>query len=420
LFIGRPGYIKKACLPLIDPGEADTEDLLQRTRKMEPKAISILVIDGDSTSRNYLADALGKSGFSIVSAPLGREGLIAAWRDRPRVIILDSVLPDLTGLELVTRLRRDRRTSRVLLVALSSQEKSQERAALLTAGCNEYLVKSSQTLKELQELLSDFANGRKKAPKAQGKLIAFLSAKGGVGTSSLCVNIAMTLASEKADKKVAVVDLVLPIGSIAYIVGYNGRLNLVTAAMQGTDQTTPAYFREHLPLISGWHFHLLAGAPDPESADRLPFQRVNDILKAIMESYDFVFVDLGRSLSRISLPIIQKADVIASILSTDLASAYLTTMVWEYLKAKGVDRQRNYSIQNRAVGLEGLSKTEIEKMTGMPIHVTIPYLGGDFSLANNRHEPLSARLQSPAVTILLKQVATQIAEMEQRQKRTTP
>ena len=290
-------------------------------------------------------------------------------------------------------------------------------ATLLAAGCNEYMVKSSQTLQKLLELLPRFISEEQNAPKKQGKLIVFLSAKGGTGTSSLCANIAMCLASEKTDKKVAVIDLVLPIGSIAHIVGCTDRLNLVTAAMLGPDKITAAYFKDDLPRVSGWYFHLLAGAPDPESANQLPVDRVGEILKAILESYDFVFVDLGRSLSRISLPIIQKADVIALILSTDLATADLTLIVLEYLKAHGVDPQRVFPIQNRAVGLEGLTRPELEKRIGLPIGVTMPYMGDNFTVANNRHEPLAIRLQNDSTILLLKQAVSQMIEMDKHSNR---
>src|ERR1035437_4916204 len=104
---------------------------------METTPISVLVIDADSVSRNYLVAMLGKSGYKVLSASLGREGLISAWRDQPAIIILDPTLPDLPGLDLVTRLRQDRRTARLILVALSSRENPQEMAALLAAGCSE-------------------------------------------------------------------------------------------------------------------------------------------------------------------------------------------------------------------------------------------------------------------------------------------
>lgn len=378
---------------------------------MDTIPVSVLVIDADSASRNFLAATLGKNGYTVLSAPLGREGLISAWRDLPKIIILDPVLPDLTGLELVTRLRQDRRTSNVTIIALSSREDPQEISVLLKAGCSEYLIKSSRTIQTLLELLPRFANEEKLAPGKQGRLFVFLSAKGGTGTSSLCANIAMCVASQAADQKVAVIDLVLPIGSIGHIVGYEERLNLATIAMGSPDQITPAFFRDNLPRVPGWYFHLLAGASEPEAANSLSGDRIDEIVNAILESYDYVFVDLGRSLSRISIPIIQKAEIIAMILSTDLATADLTRTILEYLKMKGIDPHSFYLIQNRAVGLEGLTRTELEKMLGLSLAVTMPYMGDNFTVANNRHEPLASRFHNDSTTLLLKQVATQLIEM---------
>jgi len=377
---------------------------------METKPTSILIVDGDPASRNYLVTMLGKNGYMVLSASSGREGMISAWRDQPDMIVLDPSLSDLTGLELITRLRQDRRTSQVPCVALSSWENPQEMTALLNAGCNEYMVKSNQTLQKLLELIPRVLN-IEQVPVKKGRLIAFLSAKGGTGTSSLCANIAMCLASQKMDKKVAVIDLVLPIGSIADIVGYDGPINLVTATMLTPDKSTAAYFLENLPRVSGWYFHLLAGAPDPGSANQLSGDRLGDILRAIIEAYDFIFVDLGRSLSRISLPIIQQAESVALILSTDLATADLTLTIWQYLQAQGVESQHIYAIQNRAVGLEGLTKAELEKKVGLPIRATMPYMGDNFTVANNRHEPVSARFPEDSVALLLKQIASEIIEV---------
>ena len=50
---------------------------------MDTKPVSILIIDGDSASRNYLSTMLRKSGYEVVTASLGREGLISAWKDQP-------------------------------------------------------------------------------------------------------------------------------------------------------------------------------------------------------------------------------------------------------------------------------------------------------------------------------------------------
>jgi pilus assembly protein CpaE len=383
---------------------------------MDTKPTSILIIDGDSTSRKYLANAFGKAGYIIFTASLGREGLVSAWRDLPDIIILDPLLPDLPGLELIKRIRQDRRTSNVPCVALSSQADSQDKLAYISAGCNDYLVKTSQSVAYLLDLLPRLINGEVTAPAKRGILVTFISAKGGVGTSSLCANIAMCLGSEKIETRVAVMDMVLPIGSIADIVGHEGSLNLITVTQQTPDQTSAAYFMEKLPRVAGWYFHLLPGSPDPESANQLAVDRIEQIITAVMESYDYVFVDLGRALSRITQPILRKADVIVLVIGTDLSTTIITNTVWNYLKSKGIDSQHLYVLQNRAVGLEGLTKLELEQMSGLQVQITIPYMSGNMTVANNRHEPLMSRDPNDSGSLTIKQAASQIAEMGQQSR----
>ena len=80
---------------------------------------------------------------------------------------------------------------------------------------------------------------------------------------------------------------------------------------------TPEFFRNNLTEIPIWRFHLLAGSPDPESGNRLKAGAIGDIVHALKAAYDYVVIDLGRSLSRIGLPLIESADLIALIVSTD-------------------------------------------------------------------------------------------------------
>jgi MinD-like ATPase involved in chromosome partitioning or flagellar assembly/ActR/RegA family two-component response regulator len=383
---------------------------------MAKTPVSILIIDGDAASRNYLAAMLGKEGFTILTAGLGREGLISAWRDHPDIIILDPVLPDLPGLELVNRLRQDSRTSKLPCVALSSQEDQKEMVAFLAAGCNEYLTKSSQSVSRILELIPRLIKGEVTTPAKRGLLMAFLSAKGGAGTSSLCTNIAMCLGSEKIETRVAVIDLVLPIGSISDIVGINDQLNLVSASDMATEEITSSFFVENLPRVPGWYFYLLSGATDPSSANRLAVERIEKVINAIIESHDYIFIDIGRTLSRISLPVLKNADAVVIIIGTDLASAVLTKKVWNYLQNQGIDQQHTYVLQNRSIGLEGLTKTELEQMTGLPIQLTIPYMSGNFSVSNNRHESVINKFPNDSATLTLKQAASQIVELGQKSR----
>ncbi len=381
---------------------------------MDQPPVTILIIDADAASRNYLSAILHKEGYQVLTASSGREGLISAWKDLPGIIIFDPALPDLAGVELLTRLRQDRRTAKVPCVALSSREEAQEMSALLAAGCNEYLLKSGEALPRLLQFLPRVQEIKEPVSAKQGKLIAFLSAKGGTGTSSLCANIAMCVASAKMDIRVAVLDLVLPTGSIANIVGYDGQINLVSVALQKPEATNTVYFKENLPQIPGWYIYLLAGSPDPASANQLAGDRVTGIVSALLEIHDYLFVDLGRSLSRISLPIIHQANVLALVLGSDMATCTLTQVAFEYLKTLGIDAQRIYAIQNRSVGLEGLTRSEAEKLIGLPIQVTVPYMGDNFTVANNRHEPFISKFPNDTASMTLQQIASQVVELAEK------
>lgn len=374
----------------------------------------ILIVDSDVASRNFIARNLLEQTYEVLFASSGKEGLIFAWRDRPDLIIADPILPDLKGEELALKLRQDPRTASVSLVALSSDPAVARIRSCLDAGFNDYITKSGQAIPALNETVGRLLGQATATKKEGGLLIVFLSAKGGTGTSSLCANFAQTMAYLQPESSVVVADLVLPIGSIAPIVGYEGEQNLVTVSDMKPQDSTPDFFREQLVELAEWKFHLLAGSPDPESSNHLKGERIGDIISALRLAYDYVLVDLGRSLSRISLPLLQNADVAVLIVSADLSTVMLTKTLWDYLKNKGMDATSLYPILNRAVGLEGLTKPEAEKILGFQIRTAMPYLGSNFTLANNQRQPFSLKFPKDTAAIVFKETAKEMIDLAQR------
>jgi hypothetical protein len=60
---------------------------------------------------------------------------------------------------------------------------------------------------------------------------------------------------------------------------------------------------------------------------------------------------------------------------------------------------------NRAVGLEGATKAEAEQIIGLPIKTTMPYMGGNFALANNLNQPITTKYPTDTASIILKDLA---------------
>jgi MinD-like ATPase involved in chromosome partitioning or flagellar assembly/CheY-like chemotaxis protein len=371
----------------------------------------VLIIDADVASRNFIARHLLDQKYEVIQAGSGKEGLIYAWRDRPDLAVIDPTITDITGEELAKKLKQDARTVNMPLIALSSDPSVTRIRSCLDAGFSDYIAKSGQAVSMLNEIVRRLLGASSAPAKQGGLLMVFLSAKGGTGTSSICANIAMNIGQNQPESRVVVVDMVLPIGSIAPIVGYEGPQNIVTVTDMTLEESTPEFFRKKLIELPQWHFNLLAGSPDPESSNHLKVGRIGEVILALKESYDYVLIDIGRSLSRITLPLIQQADLNILIVSTDASTVSLSKTVLEYMQSKSVNMDSVFAVLNRAVGLEGLSKAETENALEIPIRTTMPYLSSNMAFANSHHQPFALKFPKDTASIVFQETAKEMTNL---------
>lgn len=99
----------------------------------------LLIVDDEANLRSMLSAALRHHGFEITVAENGREALEAVTRDRPDLLILDVMLPELDGFEVCRRLRNDGDTTPVLF--LTARDGTDDKVRGLTLGGDDYLQK---------------------------------------------------------------------------------------------------------------------------------------------------------------------------------------------------------------------------------------------------------------------------------------
>ena len=108
-----------------------------------------LVIDDEVQIRRLLRVSLEGSGYRVVDAGSGQEGLIQAAQCRPDVVILDLGLPDLDGVAVLQRLRE---WSGVPVVVLSVRDREEEKVQALDCGADDYVTKPFSTAELLARL----------------------------------------------------------------------------------------------------------------------------------------------------------------------------------------------------------------------------------------------------------------------------
>jgi two-component system KDP operon response regulator KdpE len=137
----------------------------------------VLIIDDEPQIRRLLQATLEVNGFRVLAAPNGQEGLVLATQHRPAVVILDLGLPDLSGQEVLRRLRE---WSNMPVVILSVQDDEAGKVAALDAGADDYVTKpfnSSELLARLRVALRH-ASKQEEAPVFQaGNLVVDLATR---------------------------------------------------------------------------------------------------------------------------------------------------------------------------------------------------------------------------------------------------
>jgi DNA-binding response OmpR family regulator len=101
----------------------------------------VLVVDDEEDLRNLVAFSVREAGFIVDSAANGRDAIAAARANRPSVVVLDLMLPDMLGTAVCGALRHDPKLNEVGILMLTARGSEHDRIHGLEAGADDYIVK---------------------------------------------------------------------------------------------------------------------------------------------------------------------------------------------------------------------------------------------------------------------------------------
>ncbi len=113
--------------------------LLAEKKKQGQK--TVLVVEDSKTARKVISMVLGRKGYNILEATSGTEALLAIEGVTPNLVLLDVMLPDMTGYEILSTIRKKSGLADVPVVMLTSKSGAADRQKGMMSGSNEYLTK---------------------------------------------------------------------------------------------------------------------------------------------------------------------------------------------------------------------------------------------------------------------------------------
>jgi pilus assembly protein CpaE len=381
---------------------------------------NVLLADADQTSARWLKTLLDREKFDVAIVPSVAAVFKRVSQAQTDVLVTEITLADGDGLDMIRRLRGDPTTRDLYVILLSAKGKPEDIVNGLQAGANDYIPKRPGAEAELiGKIRALMARSNPTAqvstpPSSRAQILSFCSAKGGTGTTSVCTNIAYALAQLEPAAEIAVIDMVLPFGTAGLLLGIE--LPKTIAQLTQASIVDRETVQQYVSQKSNWGFHFLLGANEPQEAAEMDVSKLPKIFQTLREMFDYILIDFGRGLSRISLPVIETSTGVVVIATPDLGAVRATRPLLKYLETRGVALDRIFLITNRTMGRMWTTSDEVEKTIGIKPHATIPYAVESMTVSINETVPFMAKFPDHAASTALAGIA-HVLQDKFRQKR---
>lgn len=371
-----------------------------------PPHVNLLIIDSDKTSRETIEATLKPYADTIKiigSVATFSEAALSIQRVEPNVIILE--LADIQqGADYIRLLlSRHPRTS----IIVSSVEKSSEWIlTAMRAGAVEYLLRPiiQQELLQALQKVGRFGFAKPVEEKQRGKIISVYYPIGGVGTTTLAVNLAASLATEGA--KVALVDLNLFSGDISTFLDVNPTYTLssVTTNIARLDAN---FLMTVMTRHSSGPFVLTEPVEVDEAISITP-EQILRILEFLRGIFTYVIVDCGGALADCNLAIFESSNTILFTTALSLPALKNTKRYLIAMERRGFHKDRLKLIVNRYLPKADIQIKDAEKVLGYSVFQTIPNCYDDVINSINKGMPVVKLLPRSPVSKSIEALADMV------------
>ncbi len=363
--------------------------------------IKVLIVDDIPETRDHLTKLLGfEADIEVVgSAASGAEALDLAARLSPDVILMDINMPDMDGISTTEALASRAPGASVVMMSVQGEADYLRRSML--AGAREFLTKPfssdelTASIRQVyireQEKLSRMAavvpvaGGTKDSDRDPGLVVAVFSPKGGVGRTTISVNMAVAAATELG-KDVVLVDGSFQFGDVGVLLNLNPKnksiADLIPELDAGESDSLETFVINHSSGIG-----VLLAPPSPEMAELITPGGIKRVLEALRAKHELVVVDCTSWFNDTTLAILDTADVILTMLSLEITSIKNMRLFLEVAEQLGYETGKVRLVLNRADSTLGIKVIDVENSIGRKIDHTIVSDGRSVVYALNRGVP---------------------------------
>ena len=331
---------------------------------------SVVIIDQDRSCRESIQATLRPYSDSITlagSVDNFAEGASVIDRKLPNVVFLgvEELQKGVKDVQCITLLY-----PRVSVIACSSEKSSDWILPLMRAGAVEYLVRpiDKEELKQSLQKVSRFLFSSSAEQPLSGRVVSVYNPIGGMGTTTVAVNLAAALSEEGT--KVALVDLNLEAGDVNTFLNVNPAYTL-SSVTTNVERLDANFLMSVMTRHPSGPF-LLTEPVEVDEAISITPQQVQRVMAFLRGIFDYVVVDCVGQLGGCNLAIFNSSDLILFTTTLSLPALKNTRRYLQAMEGKGLGRERVKLVINRHLPKSDIGVKDAEKVLGTPVYLSIP------------------------------------------------
>ena len=313
--------------------------------------IRILVIEDDDDARLMYSIMLRSWDYEIIEAPTGADGIRLARHEKPDLILLDIMMPDIDGYAVCKQLRSDPYFRTVPILFLSALDAPDDRIKGYTIGGDDFINKGRVEYQELGARIKAALarverlklEMRRKKP---GTSLGLLSLRGGVGVSTLALNLARYAAAWR-DTPTILLDMAFPIGSIGLWSGFEGSRHIAELLSRNVADINLLLIQS-FSLQSAHGFWFVPGPATISDLSGIRMAAVERLLRILNEEGYLVIMDWGRGTLPLSWQIQSHCDWVGVVTSAEHTARTLANVALNALSKDEETRRASLLIFNDA------------------------------------------------------------------------
>ncbi len=359
---------------------------------MPADKIRVLIVDDIAETRENVKKLLQfEPDVEVVGAARsGKEGIQLAQELDPDVVLMDINMPDIDGIAATEMIRR--RSPHIQVVILSVQGDQNYMRSAMLAGARDFLTKPPMgdelisAIRRAGEMsrvernksvggrgtgtISGIATTVQMLPALmQGKVVSVFSPKGGVGTTTVAVNLAIAL--HKEDTRVVLVDANLQFGDVAIFVNEQGKNTIIEIAPR-VDELDAETIEEIMIKHTASGIHILAAPQKPEYAEKVSADEFSKVVHLLKQLYSYVVIDTSSTLTDVTLAAFDNSDAVVLVTTQEIPAVKNVSLCLDVMQTMGVGREHLVLAINRFDKRISITPERVGKNLKQEVGAVIP------------------------------------------------